>query len=427
MAARRRFRWTFLVLGLVAVGLLLFAIFHTKKAAPPPPPQVPVNVAQVSEQDVPVSISALGAAQAWYSDTIVAQVSGLILRTPFKEGDHVRAGQLLAEIDPSPYRAALTTAQGALRRDQALLDQAKMDLARYQTLLAQNSIARQTAEDQAALVKQDEGVVLLDQGSVEAARVNLVRCRITSPISGRVGVRLVDPGNLVGSGTSTSSTNGSASTASPTAGSTAGGASSAAGSAGSVTGGTSGGSGIAVVNQLQPIAITFTVPQQDFATLMQVSNGLRKTLSAQAFTQETNQLLATGDLQIADNKVDPSTGTVQLKAKFPNADEKIWPGQYVDVKLTLQTLPHVPSVPASAINQGPQGPYVYVVQNGKAVLRYVKVLTTQGAVAVVQSGLQVGETVVTDGQMTLRNGSLLRILPANKTPPASANSTNPAS
>jgi multidrug efflux system membrane fusion protein len=427
MAARRRFRWTFLVLGVLAIALALFAIFHKKKAPPPPPPRVPVNVAQVIVQDVPVSINALGAAQAWYSDTIVAQVSGLILRTPFKEGDHVRAGQLLAQVDPAPYQAALTQTQGSLRRDEALLAEAKMDLARYQVLAAQNSIARQTYEDQQAVVKQDEGIVQLDQGAVAAAQVNLARCRITSPISGRVGVRLVDPGNLVGSGTSTSSTNGAASTASTTAGSTAGGTSSAAGTTGSITGGTTGGSGIAVVNQLQPIAITFTVPQQDFANLMQVTNGLRKALSTQAFTQETNQPLGSGELQIADNKVDPGTGTVQLKAKFPNADERIWPGQYVDVKLTLQTLPHVPSVPASAINQGPQGPYVYVVQNGKAVLRPVKILTTQGAVAVVQSGLQPGETVVTDGQMTLRNGSQVHILPASKAPPASAAPTNPTS
>ena len=425
MAARRRFRWIFIVLGLLAVGLVLFAVFHKKKAPPPAPPQVPVNVAQVTEQDVPVSVTALGAAQAWRSDTIVAQVSGIILRTPFKEGDNVRAGQVLAEIDPAPYQAALTQAEGSLRRDEALLAQAKMDLARYQVLLAQNSIARQIAEDQAALVKQDEGVVLLDQGTVAAARVNLQRCRITSPIPGRIGVRLVDPGNLVGAGSTSNSTNGSASTASTTAGSTAGGASNQAGTSGSVTGGTTGSGGIAVVNQIEPIAITFTVPQQDFANLVRVSNGFRRPLPTQAFTQETNESLGSGQVQIADNKVDPGTGTVQLKAQFANADQRIWPGQYVNVKLTLQTLKHVPAIPAPAVNQGPQGPYVYVVQNGKAVLRYVKVLTTQENVAVIQSGLQVGETVVTDGQMTLRNGSPVRMPPAHNAPP-SAGSANPA-
>ncbi|HEY1930187.1 MAG TPA: efflux RND transporter periplasmic adaptor subunit [Caulobacteraceae bacterium] len=424
MAARRRFRWTFLVLGVVAVALALFAIFHQKKAPPPPRPQVPVTVAQALAQDVPVSISELGAAQAWRSDTIVAQVSGIILKTPFKEGDRVHAGQVLAQIDPSPYRAILTQAEGALRRDQALLAEAKMDLARFQVLAAQNSIARQTYEDQQGLVKQDEGVVQLDQGSVDAARVNLNRCTITSPISGRVGVRLVDPGNLVGSGAVTASTNGSGATASTASGSTAGGASSAAGAAGSITGGVSGSSGIVVVNEISPIAVTFTVPQANFQRLLKLSDGFRKPLVTQAFSQEDNTLLATGELQIADNKVDPSTGTVELKAHFENADERIWPGQYLNVVLTLQTLQHATTVPAVAINQGPSGPYVFVVVGGKAQLRPVKVQSTQGATAIIASGVNVGETVVTDGEMTLKNGTPVRVV---RTAAASASaSLNPA-
>jgi multidrug efflux system membrane fusion protein len=426
MAARRRFRWLFVALAVVAVVLVLWLLFHKKKGPPPPPPQVPVNTAVVTSQDVPVTVAALGAAQAWRSDTIVAQVTGIILRMPFKEGDKVRAGQLLAQIDPAPYQAALTQAQGSLRRDEALLAEAKMDLARYQVLAAQNSIARQTAEDQGAVVKQDEGVVLLDQGAVAAAKVNLDRCRITSPISGRIGVRLVDPGNLVGSGASANSTNGSASTSSSTSGSTTGGASSAAGNAGSVTGGTTGSTGIAVVNELEPIAITFTVPQQDFAKLVSASDGFRKPLVTQAYSQDTNQLIATGSLQIADNKVDPSTGTVQLKAQFANADERIWPGQYVDVKLTLQTLQQVPAIPAGAVNQGPQGAYVYVVVSGKAQMRPVKVMTTEGGVTAVQSGLKVGETVVTDGQMTLKNGSAVRVVPQGKAAPAAGAPVNAA-
>jgi multidrug efflux system membrane fusion protein len=422
MAARRRFRWIFLVLGLVAVGLVLFALFHKKKAAKPPPPAVPVTVVQAAAQDVPVSISALGAAQAWRSDTIVAQVSGLILRTPFKEGDHVRAGQILAQIDPSPYQAALLQAQGALRRDQALLAEAKMDLARYQVLAAQNSIARQTYEDQQAIVKQDEGVVLLDQGAVDAAKVNVSRCTITAPIAGRVGVRLVDPGNLVGSGAATTSTNGSGATASTASGATAGAASGAAGTAGSVTGGVTGSSGIVVVNEISPIAVTFTVPQYDFQRLMQLSDGFRKPLSTQAFSQEDNTPLGTGELEIADNKVDPSTATIQLKARFPNAGEKLWPGQYVNVVLTLQTLQHATTVPAVAVNQGPNGPYVFVVVGGKAQLRPVKVQSTQGKTAIIASGVNVGETVVTDGEMTLKNGSSVRIVAPTQAPATTSNS-----
>jgi multidrug efflux system membrane fusion protein len=405
MAESRRRRWIFVALGVLAVALVLYVLLHKPKPKPQGPPAISVTVATVSLADVPVTLEALGAAQAWRSDTIVAQVSGTLLKAPFKEGDEVRAGQVLAEIDPAPYQAALTQAQGSLRRDEALLAEAKMDLARYEKLAAQNSIARQTAEDQAGVVKQDEGVVLIDQGAVAAARVNVSRCRITSPISGRVGVRLLDPGNVVGAGGTTNSTNGSASTS----------GSSSAGTAGSVTGGTTGSSGIVVVNQIRPIAITFAVAQADFANLVKVSNGFRKPLATSAYTQETNELLGTGTLQIADNKVDPSTGTVQLKAQFANADERIWPGQYVNVKLTLQTLSQAPTVPAAAVNQGPQGAYVYVVVGGKARVRAVKVATTQGATAVIQSGLTAGETVVTDGQMTLRNGSTVR-LPGQKSP-----------
>jgi multidrug efflux system membrane fusion protein len=423
MAARRRFRWLYVVLAVLAVVIVLFFLLQKPKKPAPKPPPVPVNTAVVTAQDVPVSVSALGAAQAWRSDTIVAQVSGIILKMPFKEGDTVRAGQLLAEIDPAPYQAALTQAQGSLRRDQALLEEAKMDFARYQVLAAQNSIARQTVEDQGAVVKQDEGVVQLDEGAVAAARINLQHCRITSPISGRIGVRLVDPGNLVGSGASANSTNGSSASSGA---STTGGASSAAGASGSVTGGTTGSSGIAVVNQLQPIAVTFTVAQQDFANLLQASNGFRKPLETQAYTQDTGQLIETGALQIADNKVDPSTGTVQLKAQFANGGERLWPGEFVNVKLTLQTLQNVPTVPAGAVNQGPQGAYVYVVVGGKAQLRLVKVTTTQNGFAVIQSGLEVGETVVTDGQMTLKNGSQVRVLARGKAPASSATRTTPS-
>jgi multidrug efflux system membrane fusion protein len=412
MAEHRRRRWIFVALGVLAVVLLVFALTRKTKPKPQGPPAVSVTVAKVTLQDVPVTVSALGAAQAWRSDTIVAQVSGTLLKAPFKEGDEVRAGQVLAEIDPAPYQAALTQAQGALRRDEALLAEAKMDLARYQTLAGQQSIARQTAEDQEAVVRQDEGVVLIDQGAVAAAKVNVRRCRITSPISGRVGVRLLDPGNVVGSA---NSTNGAASTASSTSGATAGGASSAAGTAGSVTGGTTGSSGIVVVNQIRPIAITFAVSQADFANLVQVSDGFRHALATSVYTQETNALLGTGTVQIADNKVDPSTGTVQLKAQLANADERIWPGQYVNVQLTLKTLNQAPTVPTAAVNHGPTGDYVYVVVGAKAQVRPVKVATTQGAVAVIQSGLSAGETVVTDGQMTLRNGASVR-LPGGKPP-----------
>jgi multidrug efflux system membrane fusion protein len=187
MAARRRFRWVLVALGALAIALVLFVVLHRKPAPPPKPPAVPVVVARVSVQDVPVSITAIGVAQAWRSDIILAQVSGKLLSVPFREGADVRAGELLAQVDPAPYRAALMQAQGALKRDQALLAAARVDLARYRTLAAQDSIARQTLDTQAALVKQDEGIVLADEGAVAAAQTNLRFTRIVAPISGRAG------------------------------------------------------------------------------------------------------------------------------------------------------------------------------------------------------------------------------------------------
>jgi multidrug efflux system membrane fusion protein len=177
-----------------------------------------------------------------------------------------------------------------------------------------------------------------------------------------------------------------------------------------VTGGTTGSSGIVVINQITPIAVTFAVPQADFAHLTEVSDGFRKPLSVQAFAPETGQALGAGTLSIADNKVDPSTGTVQLKARFENAGERLWPGQYVNVSLTLQTLEKATTVPAAAINHGPKGDYVYLITGGKALMRQVQVTATQGTLAVIKSGVNPGDTVVTDGQMTLRNGSLVRVI-----------------
>jgi len=393
-------RWRVLLgaLALIAVAALVWALFFR---APAPAlakiHPVPVTVAEATVADVPVSITALGAAQAWTSVTVLAQVSGKLLSVNVPEGSEVQAGQVIAEIDPAPYRAVLMQAEGALKRDEALLANARIDLARYRALQAQNAIASQTVDTQAALVKQDEGTVLVDQGTVAAANVNLGWCHIVSPVTGRVGVRLVDPGNLVSSSGSVSST---PSTAAATSSSTP-------------SSGSSGATGIVVVNQLQPIAVTFTVPEGDFQRLSDVSNGFRKPMMTKAFSQETGVLLDTGQLSIADNRVDPTTGSVELKARFPNAAEKLWPGQFVNVQLTLQVLPRVTTIPVTAVNQGPNGSFLYVVGANKTVsMRPVTVAWTQGSTVVVKSGVQAGETVVTDGQMILKPGSSVRIIPA---------------
>jgi multidrug efflux system membrane fusion protein len=363
MQPPRRFRWGFIALGVLLIALILWLVFGQQKPKPKGPPPVPVAVAKVTLQDVPSAVTALGAAQAWQGVLINPQVSGRLTYVA-KEGDDVRKGALLVEIDCAPYKASLTQAQGALRRDQAVLQGARIDLTRFQTLVAQNSIARQTAEDQAATVKQDEGTVLNDQGLVAAATVNVRWCRIPSPIAGRVGVRLVDPGNIVTTGLTT---------------------------------------GIITVNEVEPIAVTFTIDQGDLQRLISVSNGFRTPLAVEALSQETGADLGAGELDIADNHVDQTTGTVQLKARFPNAARQLWPGQFVNVRLTLQTLHNAITVPSAAVNQGPNGAYVYVISPAnKAVVQPVTVITTEGSLSVIQSGLKAGQLVVTDGQMTLK-------------------------
>jgi len=365
--APRRFRWGFLVVGAVLVGMILWLVYGNKKAARPNgAPTVAVTTTQAAMRDFPVVVTALGAAQAWQGVTIRAQVNGRLLNVPVKEGAQVRKGQLLAEIDPAPYRAVLLQAQGAERRDEAALDQARIDLQRYQTLLTQNSIAKQQVDTQAALVKQLEGTVMLDKGQVAAAQVNVDYCRILSPVNGRVGVRLVDAGNIVSTTDAT---------------------------------------GIIIVNEVSPIAVTFTVPQGDFQRLASLSAGFSKPLSTQALSQETGAALGVGELEVADNHVDANTGTVQMKAKFPNADSHLWPGQFVNVRMTVQTLQHAVTVPATAVNQGPNGPFVFVVNQNTARMQPVKVTTTQDTTAVIQEGVNPGDTVVTDGQLSLRPGS----------------------
>lgn len=392
-AVRQNRRWIGAGAAVLIAALAFYALFHSPKPRPVTVHVVPVTVARATIEDVPVSITAIGASQAWTSVTIFAQVSGKLLKVNFDEGTRVVAGQVLAEIDPAPYRAALMQAEGALKRDQALLANARLDLERYKRLLAQNAVSEQVEATQAATVRQDEGTVMLDEGQVAAAKVNLGWCHIASPITGRVGVRLVDPGNLVsasGSVSNTPATPAATSTASPSSNS---------------------GSGIVVVNQIQPMAVTFTVPEGQFQRLLELSDGFRKPMAVKAFSQETGALLDTGELRIADNRVDPMTGTVELKARFPNADETLWPGQFVNVQLMLETLPHATTVPVAAVNQGPDGAFLYVVGANKTVSkRLVEVGWNEGETAVIKSGLRAGEVVVTDGQMILKPGAAVRIV-----------------
>ncbi len=371
MAERSRFRWGFALLGVVLVGLILWAWLASQphKVRKDQPP-VPVTVAKVTLRDMPISLTELGAAQAWMGVLVNPEISGRITWVA-PEGSDVAAGALLVQIDCGPYQAVLTQAQGALKRDQALLAGARVDLARYQLLAAQNSIAKQTAEDQAATVKQDEGAVVADQGQVAAAQVNVGFCQIRSPVNGRVGVRLIDPGNVVTTGLTT---------------------------------------GIISVNEIQPIAVTFTVPEGDFQQISAASNGFAVPLTVEAFSQESGADLGSGELVVADNHVAPTTGTVEMKARFANAARLLWPGQFLNVKLTLKTLHKVTTVPSAAVTRGPKGPLVYVVgPDNKVEPQPVKVLTTENEIAVIESGLAQGQLVVTDGQMSLKPGAAVLV------------------
>ncbi len=379
-----RTRWILGGVGVVLVVGLLWLFLHPQPKKAAAPKSVPVNVVVVQDSSVPETITALGASQAWTSDNVVPQVTGMLLKVNFTEGADVKAGQVLAEIDPTQYQAALTQAEGTLAKDTATLSKDRTDLARYQTLVQQDSISRQTFEDQQAVVQQDQGTVQVDQGAVAAAQLNVRWCRIVSPISGRAGVRNVDPGNVVS-------------------------ASSGQGTTTLTTGATTTSTGIVIINQIDPIAVVFSVPQGDYQRLVAVSDGFRKPLKTEALSQETGASIATGELQIADNKVAPTTGTVTMKAKFANPKAALLPGQFVNVSLTLQTLAQAITVPSGAINQGPNGPFVYVVGPGeKAQIRPIKPGPAEGAVTVIQSGLKVGDKVVIDGQSSLDGGVLVR-------------------
>lgn len=371
MAASRR-----VPLGLVgvlagALALFSWALFHgTRSSVPSPQPATAVAVAKVERRDVPISINALAQAQGWQTVVVRAQVNGTLLRVPVREGSDVAKGELIAEIDPAPFRAVLTQAQGALSRDQAQLELARLKLTRYRQLGEEDSIAGLDVDSQAALVSQLEGTVTVDRGEVEAARVNLDYTRIVAPVAGRVGVRYVDAGNVVSTMDTT---------------------------------------GIVTINQISPIAVTFTVPQGEFQRLSQASEGFRKTLVTEAYSQESGQLLDTGELVVVDNRVDPATATVQLKARFNNPERRLWPGQLLNVTLTLQTEHNVLALPSVAVSQGPKGPYTYVIKDDMAVLRPLEIDLRQDEITVVRSGVEAGETVVIEGQTSLRPGAKVAV------------------
>ncbi|VVE87724.1 efflux RND transporter periplasmic adaptor subunit [Pandoraea bronchicola] len=364
----RRRRWLTLA-ALIIVALLIWR-WAAHRAPPPvlPPPPVAVVSTVVTSADLPRYVMGIGTVQATTSVTVRARVDGQIERVAFAEGRDVKAGDLLVQIDARPYRAQLEQARATKARDVAQLVNARLDLRRYQTLAAQGASPQQQADTQAALVKQLEAAVLTDQAQIDYAAVQLDYTTIRSPIDGRTGVRLVDVGNIVHAADA---------------------------------------SGIVIVNQIDPITVLFTLPEDTVGAVnaaMQAAGNAG--LAVDAFARNGGERLASGKLTLINNQIDNASGTVQLKATFANASHRLWPGQYVNARLTLGVMPRAVALDASVVQNGPGGTFVYVVnEQGKAAVQPVKVGVTQGTQAIIESGLTAGTRVVVDGQLKLRPGT----------------------
>lgn len=329
------------------------------------PRTVSVAVAPVVKQDVPVYLSGLGSVTAFNTANIKSRIDGQIMKVHVREGQEVHEGDLLIEIDSRPYHVQLEQMQAQLFKDQATLRDAKLNLERYVSLIPSGSIAQQQVDTQKSLVDQLEGTVRNDQAQINSAKLNITYCHITAPFNGRVGLRQVDSGNIV-----------HASDANP----------------------------MLILTQLQPIAVIFTLPED---VLPKVADQMkRRTLEVDAFSRDDQTKLAAGKLVTIDNQIDPATGTAKLKAVFSNQDHKLWPNQFVNTDLLLETRKNSTVMPTAAILRGPQGTYVYAVNPDKTVEdKAVTVELTQGDTTVVSSGVNPGDTVVTDGQDKLQRGS----------------------
>ncbi|HYA85795.1 MAG TPA: MdtA/MuxA family multidrug efflux RND transporter periplasmic adaptor subunit [Nitrospirota bacterium] len=341
-------------------------------------PAIPIAAAAVKKGDLNVYLTGLGTVTSLNTVTVNSRVDGELTNVLFREGQSVSKGELLAEIDPRPYEAMLTQAEGALARDQALLENAKLDLTRYQDLVKKDLIATQQRDTQAALVHQYEGSVKNDQGQIDNAKLQLVYAHITAPISGRIGLRLVDPGNIVHATDS---------------------------------------SGVVVITQMQPISVIFSLPEDN---LSQVLGKLRSgaPLTVEAYDRDQKQKLATGNLLTVNNQIDPSTGTIKLKALFPNRNDELFPNQFVNARLIIEVKHNALMVSPEAIQRGPQGTFVYVVKADQtAALRPITVGLVQEGTALITSGLSAGELVVVDGADRLRDGSKVEVSAPNSGEP----------
>jgi membrane fusion protein, multidrug efflux system len=373
-----RFGAAALVLGLIVAGYIVIDQMgrdRARAAAAQPAPAIPVTVATAETKDVPIIVRGIGTVQAYKSVTIKARVDGQIVKVAFEEGQLVHAGDLLFQIDPQPFQAALDHAAAAKRRDEAQLAGAQLDLERYGKLIGSGFQSRQSFDQQQSTVDALKATVALDEAAIDTARVNLSYTNIRAPIDGRTGARLVDLGNMVQA-------------SSPAA--------------------------LVNLTQLKPIFVNFTVPQD-------VTDEVRRNqaiapLTVLAYASDDKTLLSQGKLTLIDNQIDTATGTLRLKATFENTDERLWPGQFVNARLVISTKSAAITVPQRAVMQGATGYYAYIVKPDNTVeRRVVEVAGMQDEIAIVDKGLAAGEKIVVDGQYRLSDGAHIKI---DTTPPA---------
>lgn len=392
-APRTRKGLLFPLLFLAALALGAFGLWRwlhsgSMDAKKPEPPAPQVGAAKVVTGDINEMISGLGTVTPLATITVQAQIAGQLMSVGFKEGQIVRKGDFLAQIDQRPYEALKAQYEGQLAHDQGVLDQARLDNARYATLLKENSIARQTSEDQALVVKQNEGQVATDKALIAQQDLDISYCRIVAPVTGRVGLRLIDPGNYI----NLPNTN-----------------------------------GLVVLTELQPISVVFVVPEDNIQDIW-AEQRAGKTLAVAATNRTNDKVLANGAVESIDNLVDTTTGTVKIRANFPNDDFKLFPNQFVNARLLLRSLRGVTVAPVAAVQHGAPGAYVYRIKPGDvAEVRAVKTGVTEGDRVQILSGLDAGDQVVVDGADRLRDGLKIRIVADPGNPAAGPPNAQPAS
>ncbi len=369
------------IIALVAIVVIWRLSLGTE--APPavaqtPPPGIPVTAGTVVAQNVPVFLQGIGTVQAYNSVTVKSRVDGQIVKVDFKEGQDVKTGDPLFEIDPRPFQAAFEQAQAAKQKDEAQLIGAQTDLDRYEKLIGTGYQTRQSYDNQKALVAQFQAAIKGDEAQINSAKLNLGYADIRSPIDGRLGAKLVDKGNLVRAGDNTV---------------------------------------LVTISEVKPIFVNFTLPQETFDDIREQQK--KEPLVVRAYSGDGKKQLAEGKLTLIDNAIDTSTGTIRLKARFDNEDERLWPGAFVNVRLILSVREGVATVPARTVQEGREGHYAYVIKPDDTVeRRAVEIASIQDGIAVVSKGLSPGERVVVDGQYRLTNGARVKLL--EPVPPGAA-------